>query len=186
MITFGYKNRFSGFVRALLALAVGVVMVVSKTNALELAVRIIAAFLVATGIVTFFLGLKAKQNGQASLLSVNASVDVVLGILLFLFPGFVVNIMIYIIGFALLAFGLFQIISLVSIIRVAQVKAWSFIMPCLVVVAGGFLISKPSFIGEAIGIVAGVALIVYGASELLSTWKMRKVIDEYENQVDEQ
>ena len=94
--------------------------------------------------------------------------------------------MIYIIGFALLAFGLFQIISLVSIIRVAQVKAWSFIMPCLVVVAGGFLISKPSFIGEAIGIVAGVALIVYGASELLSTWKMRKVIDEYENQVDEQ
>ena len=169
MITFGYKNRFSGFVRALLALAVGVVMVVSKTNALELAVRIIAAFLVATGIVTFFLGLKAKQNGQASLLSVNAIVDVVLGILL-----------------ALLAFGLFQIISLVSIIRVAQVKAWSFIMPCLVVVAGGFLISKPSFIGEAIGIVAGVALIVYGASELLSTWKMRKVIDEYENQVDEQ
>ena len=78
MITFGYKNRFSGFVRALLALAVGVVMVVSKTNALELAVRIIAAFLVATGIVTFFLGLKAKQNGQASLLSVNAIVDVVL------------------------------------------------------------------------------------------------------------
>ena len=43
MITFGYKNRFSGLIRAFLALAVGVVMVVSKTNALELAVRIISA-----------------------------------------------------------------------------------------------------------------------------------------------
>ena len=63
MITFGYKNRFSGLIRALLALAVGIVMVVSKTNALELAVRIIAAFLLATGLVTFFLGLKSKQNG---------------------------------------------------------------------------------------------------------------------------
>ena len=59
-------------------------------------------------------------------------------------------------------------------------------MPCLVVLAGGFLVAKPSFIGEAIGVVAGVALIVYGASELLSTWKMRKAINEYENQVDEQ
>ena len=180
MITFGYKNRFSGLIRALLALAVGVVMVVSKTNALELAVRIIAAFLLATGFVTFFLGLRAKQNGETSLLSVNAIVDILLAILLFLFPGFVVNIMIYIIGFALLAFGLFQIIALVSAIRAARVKAWSFIMPCLVVLAGGFLVAKPSFIGEAIGVVAGVALIVYGASELLSTWKMRKAINEYE------
>ena len=42
---------------------------------------------------------------------------------------------------------------------------------------------------------AGVALIIYGASELLSSWKMRKAIDEYEvkfpkgddnNDVDEQ
>ena len=58
MITFGYKNRFSGLIRALFAIAVGVVMVVSKTNALVLAIRIIAAFLVATGVVTFFLGMK--------------------------------------------------------------------------------------------------------------------------------
>ena len=48
------------------------------------------------------------------------------------------------------------------------------------VVAGVFLVARPSFVGEAIGIVAGAALIVYGASELVSTWKMRKVIDEYE------
>ena len=30
------------------------------------------------------------------------------------------------------------------------------------------------------GTVAGAALIVYGASELLSSWKMRKAIDEFE------
>jgi hypothetical protein len=27
---------------------------------------------------------------------------------------------------------------------------------------------------------AGVALIVYGASELLSSWKMKQAVDEYE------
>lgn len=180
MITFGYKNKFSGIIRAVLAIAVGVVMVVSRANALELAVQIIAAFLVATGVVTFLLGLKTKEGGENKLMNVNAIVDVLLGVLLFFFPGFVVNIMIYIIGFALIAFGLFQVAALVSAIRVSQVGFGSFILPVLVIVAGGFLVARPSFIGETIGIVAGAALIVYGASELLSTWKMRKAIDEYE------
>ena len=180
MITFGYKNRFSGLIRALLAIAIGVVMVASKTNALELAVRIIAAFLVATGVVTFILGLKTRKGGENNLMSVNAVVDVFLGVLLFFFPGFVVNIMIYIIGFALLAFGLFQVIALISAVRVYKVGVWSFVLPALVVIAGGFLVARPSFIGEAMGVVAGAALIVYGVSELLSTWKMRKAIDEYE------
>lgn len=182
MITFGYKNRFSGLIRALFAIAVGVVMVVSKTNALELAVRIIAAFLVATGVVTFFLGLKGRSGGENNLMTVNAVVDVLLGILLFLFPSFVVNIMIYIIGFALLGFGLFQIIALVSAIRVYHVGLWSFVMPVIVVIAGGFLVARPSFIGEAIGIVAGVSLIIYGASELVSSWKMRKAIDKMDTE----
>jgi hypothetical protein len=35
-------------------------------------------------------------------------------------------------------------------------------------------------VGEAIGVVAGACLIVYGVSELLSSWKMKKAIDEYE------
>ena len=46
--------------------------------------------------------------------------------------------------------------------------------------AGVFLITKPDFVGETIGVIAGAALIVYGASELLSSWKMKKAIDEYE------
>ena len=50
----------------------------------------------------------------------------------------------------------------------------------LVVLAGGFLLARPSFVGEAIGAFAGAALIVYGASELLSSWKMNKVMKEYE------
>ena len=187
MITFGYKNKFSGLVRAFLAIAVGVVMVASKTNALELAVRIIAAFLLATGVVTFFLGMKSKQNGEASLLSVNSIVDVLLGVLLFMFPGFVVNIMIYIIGFVLLLFGLFQLLALLSAFKAAHFSLASFIMPVLVVVAGGFLVARPSFIGEAIGVIAGISLILYGISELLSTWKMRKAMGNMGDQtVDDQ
>ncbi len=180
MITFGYKNRFNGPLRALTAIAIGVVMVISKTNALELAVRIIAAFLLASGIVSLIVGYRNRSNGTMSLMGFNGVVDIILGLVLFMFPGFVAGLLIYLIAFVLICFGLFQIIGLLSANRVMSVGLWSFVMPFLVLAAGVFLMTKPAFVGEAIGMVAGASLIVYGASELLSSWKMRKAIDEYE------
>lgn len=180
MITFGYKNKFSGLLRALTAIAVGVVMVASKTNALELAVQIIAAFLLASGLVSLLVGYKNRQNGTMGLMGFNGGVDIVLGIILFLFPGFVAGFMIFIIGIVLLGFGLFQLIALVSANRVMKVGGGSFILPAVVFLAGFFLVMRPSFVGEAMGVIAGAALIIYGVSELLSSWKMKKAIDEYE------
>lgn len=180
MITFGYKNRLNGPLRAAVAIAVGVVMVVSKANALELAVRIIAALLVASGLVSFFYGYLKRNEGAMSLWGFNAVVDVVLGVLIFLFPGVVANLIIYIVGFILLGFGLFQMITLVSANRVIGLGVGSFILPALVTLAGGFLLARPSFVGEAIGVFAGAALIIFGASELLSSWKMKKAMDEYD------
>lgn len=180
MITFGYKNRFNGPLRALTAIAIGVVMVVSKTNALSLAVRIIAAFLVASGLVSLIVGYRNRQNGTFALMGTNAAVDIFLGLMLFLFPGFFAGLLVYLIAFALLGFGIFQLITLGSANRVMKVGAMAFILPVIVLFCGMFLLVNPSFIGEAVGIVAGAALIVYGVSELLSSWKMKKAIDEYE------
>ena len=180
MITFGYKNRLNGPLRAAVAIAVGVVMVVSKANALELAVRIIAALLVASGLVSFFYGYLKRNEGAMSLWGFNAVVDVVLGVLILLFPGVVANLIIYIVGFILLGFGLFQMITLISANRVIGLGVGSFILPALVTLAGGFLLARPSFVGEAIGVFAGAALIIFGASELLSSWKMKKAMDEYD------
>lgn len=180
MITFGYKSRFNGPLRALTAIAIGVVMVVSKTDALSLAVRIIAAFLVASGLVSLIVGYRNRENGTFALMGTNAAVDIFLGLMLFLFPGFFAGLLVYLIAFALLGFGIFQLVTLSSANRVMKVGAMAFILPALVLFCGMFLLVNPSFIGEAIGIVAGAALIVYGVSELLSSWKMKKAIDEYE------
>ena len=195
MITFGYNSRFKGPLRALTALAIGVVMVVSKTNALNLAVQIIAAFLIASGIVTLAVGYKHRVNGTFPLMVANTVVDILLALVLFVFPGFFANLLVYLIAFALICFGIFQLISLGSASRVFGVGVFAFILPAIVLMSGLFLIFNPSFLGSAVGVVAGVALIIYGASELLSSWKMRKAMDEYDikfpkgtenNDVDEQ
>lgn len=180
MITFGYKSRFNGPLRALTALAIGVVMVVSKANALNLAVRIIAAFLIASGLVSFFVGYRNRQNGAFSLMGVNTVVDILLGLMLFLFPGFFAGLLVYLIAFALLGFGIFQLVTLISANRVFSVGVMAFVLPVLVLFSGMLLLVNPAFLGETVGIIAGIALIVYGVSELFSSWKMRKAIDEYE------
>ena len=186
MITFGYRNRLNGPLRAIVAIIIGIIMVVSRTNALELAVRIIAALLVASGLVSFIYGYIKRADGAMGLMGFNAVVDILLGILIFLFPGAVANILIYIVGFLLLGFGIFQILSLLSANRVLRLGLVSFVLPFVVTAAGAFLIARPAFLGEAIGICAGVSLIIYGVSELLSSKRMRKAMDESENEVDEQ
>ena len=182
MITFGYKNRFGGLLRALAAIAIGIVMVVSRTDAMVLAVRIIAAFLLASGIVSLLVGYKERQNNRMPLMGVNGFVDILIALLVFIFPQVVANLIVYLIGFALLGFGIFQLIALASANKVMKVGGLAFVMPVLVLLAGAFLLARPTFIGTAVGTVAGVALIVYGVSELLSSWKMKKAMDEYDIQ----
>ena len=113
-------------------------------------------------------------------MGVNGIVDIVIALLVFIFPNFVAGLIVSLIGFVLIGFGLFQLITLASANKVLKVGVAAFVMPILVLLAGAFLLARPTFIGSAVGVVAGAALIVYGASELLSSWKMKKAIDEYE------
>ena len=57
MITFGYNTRFSAPLRALLFIAVGALMIWAKADAMELVVKIMAAFMLAAGLVSMVVGL---------------------------------------------------------------------------------------------------------------------------------
>jgi uncharacterized membrane protein HdeD (DUF308 family) len=112
-------------------------------------------------------------------MSFNALVDIIIGIVLFSAPGFVAKFIIYLIGFVLLGFGIMQILALFSAKRVMGLGLGAFILPTVVTLVGGFLLFNP-FAESVMVMIAGAAIIVYGASELLSSWKMKKAIDEYE------
>lgn len=180
MFTFGYSNRLSGPMRALVAVAIGVIMVVYNEQAMNIVVKIIAALIFASGIVSLVVGLKKKNDNTSRLMNFNAVVDLVIAALLFMFNGFVANLIIYLIGFALLGFGLFQILALFGASRVMKLGFWPFVMPFLVTGAGIFLLFNPEWTKSSISLFAGIALLIYGVSELLSSWKVKKAIDEYE------
>ena len=54
--------------RALIALVIGIMMVVSPANALTTVVKIIAAFMLASGVVSLVVGLKDKEKGSLPLM----------------------------------------------------------------------------------------------------------------------
>ena len=179
MITFGYKSRLTGPLKALAALIVGIMMVVNPDNAFASVVKLIAVFLLASGLVSLFVGLKDKKNSALPLMMFNAAANICIGLLLFIFPGFVAKFIIYLIGFALLVFGIMQLVTLFSTRGVVAMGVLAYVLPALVTMLGAFMLFNP-FAESVMSTMAGVALIIYGASELLSSWKMKKAVEEYE------
>jgi uncharacterized membrane protein HdeD (DUF308 family) len=173
MITFGYNGRFSSPIRALLFVAMGVLMIVAKADAMQMVVKIFAAFILAAGVVSVFVGFKQKKAGTMPLSFFNALINIVIAGLLFVFAPIVSKFVSYLLGFVLFGFGLFQLSVLLSMRKSVKVSFVAYLLPVLVTVAGLLIFFYPGFFGKSLGLIAGIALIVYGASDLISAFKMK-------------
>ena len=178
MITFGYNSKFSSILRSLSAIAIGLVMVVS-TNATVTVVKIIAAFLFAAGVVSFIYGYVNRKNGAMTLMSVNAAVDIVIGLLLYLFPTAVAGVIVTLIGVAVLIFGIIQLIVLTGTMSLVGMGGFSLIL-CIFALIGGITLLFNPFSERVMSLLAGILLIVYGVSDLISMFRVIKDREAYE------
>lgn len=178
MITFGYNNKFSSILRSLAAIAIGLVMVCA-TDATTTVVQIIAAFLFAAGIVSFAYGFANRKSGTFGLMTVNAVVDIVIGLILFLWPGFVAGVIVTIIGIVILAFGVIQILALAGTMSLLGSGGLNILLAFLAIAGGIVLIFNP-FSERVMSILAGVFLIYYGITDLISMRRVSKAKKEYE------
>ncbi len=179
MFTFGYKTKYSSIVRAVAALGIGLVMI-GGTNAPETVVRIIACFLLATGIVSFAFGvIRHKKENSLLLLTINAVVDIVLALILFINPGLIAKFMVVGIGIVLLVLGAMQLLVLWGAASLTGTGSTMTLFPVLALVGGGFLLFSP-FGVKVMSVIAGCLLVVYGVSELMSIGKVSKAKTAYE------
>ncbi len=178
MIDFGYKSKFSSILRALAAIGIGLVMVFS-TDATVQVVKIIAAFLFAAGVVSFAYGYVHRKEGALSLMSLNAVVDIIIGLLLYCWPGWVAGAIVTIVGIVILIFGLMQMFALVGTMSLLGSGAFALVLSVIAVVGGVMCLFNP-FSERIMSIMAGVFLIFYGVSELVSMRRVAKAKHEYE------
>ena len=174
MITFGYNNKFSTALRALAAIGIGLVMVFS-TEATVNVVKIIAAFLFAAGMVSLGYGFAHGKSGAM----VNAVVDIVICLLLFCFPNVVAGAIVTVIGIVILLFGILQLIVLGGTMSLVGMGGFSLILSILAVIGGITLLFNP-FSERIMSVLAGIFLIFYGISELISMRRVSKAKVEYE------
>ena len=177
MIGFGYKSRFSAPLRALLFVALGVLMIVAKADAMQMVVKIVAAFILAAGIVSVFVGFRQRKDGTMPLSFFNAVTNVVIAVLLFTFSEFVAGFVSYLLGFVLFGFGLFQIFALLSVRTKVKFSIAAYLTPLAVAAIGTLIFLSPKFLGQSLGLIAGIALIIYGISDLISAFKVRSAIE---------
>ncbi|MBQ5943776.1 MAG: DUF308 domain-containing protein [Bacteroidales bacterium] len=174
MITFGYKSKLSSILRACAAIGIGLVMILA-TDATVTVVKIVAAFLMVVGVVSLVVGLIDRKTGSLPLLGTNAVVDLVLGVLLFLYPTQVAGFIVYAIGAVLIIFGILQLIVLIGALSLIGGGFLTLVLSICAIIGGIILVFNP-FTMKVMSILAGAALIVYGVQELMSAWKVRKAV----------
>lgn len=179
MFTFGYKTTLSSILRSLASIGIGLVMIFDN-EASETVVKVVAAFLFASGLVSLVYGfIRNKKEGLLPLMAVNAVVDILIGVLLFLNPGWVAGFIITLIGIVLILFGGLQLLALAGTMSLLGTGFGTLILSVCAVVGGAFLLFSP--FGERImGLCAGSFLVLYGVSELISSWRIRKAKEAYE------
>lgn len=121
----------------------------------------------------FTYGYKNKKESI-----IRALICLVVGILLLVFPDATVSILfVRLIGVALTIFGIVELIALVSVMSLVGMGFMTLVLAGGAVLLGVLLIFSP-FGQTVMNYIAGVALAWYGASDLISSWKIRQGIDE--------
>lgn len=174
MLIFRQDNKASGTIKALLAIAFGVFLIVTKANAMTLVVQVIAIGMMALGVIPVLLSLRYPV---LQMLASGAFFRVLIGALLFYFAGPVSSVLRYFLGGLLCFFGLSQIMAIVS--RYSLSRGFlPFILPVMTLSLGALFFSEELIGNDIMGLLAGIAFIMYGASKILSVfdinWRRKK------------
>ena len=137
-------------VRAVLALALGAVMVIWPGTAIETVIRVIGAVLVVIGGVSLALSYTEREDGHTNIMSFNGLFDVVFGLVLIIFPAFFAGLSMYLFGAVMLIFGVGQIVNLIAVRKKVEIGAVWFVAPFVVAVFGVVMLFMRQWQGKPI------------------------------------
>jgi uncharacterized membrane protein HdeD (DUF308 family) len=164
-------NNLSAIIKAVVAVALGVFLIVTKANAMELVVQIIAGGIIGVNVVAFLISLKfpAMQMSSGSLMSV------LIALLLFSFSGPISAVLRYILGGFLFLAGGSQIFALMNARSAYGMGVLSLVMPVLMLLGGCLFFSEELIGNDVMGLMVGVAIIMYGVSKLITIIRLNRV-----------
>ena len=104
--------------------------------------------------------------------------SIILGIILFLMPGTFVKWLLYILAIILILGAINLMMTLISVRKFCIMPSGYWVMPVLVLLAGVFILFKNEEAAKLPVIVMGIAMIVYGITEIVNSLAINKVRNE--------
>lgn len=157
------KFLSAGIIAALL----GVLLCVYRSGILDILFTLLGAVLIVWGIVDIVLPLAKKQSLDDNTLLM-AIAKILVGVLFIVGGWIFVDVLLYIAGAVLIAYGVYMIITGAR----AHVMPTTYITPALLIAVGILIIVSP--LVDVLFIVAGVAAIIYGVWLIVSAFVFSK------------
>jgi uncharacterized membrane protein HdeD (DUF308 family) len=133
-----------------------------------LIVKIIGTLILITGGVSLIISNK-NSSVSKGLLSANGIFDIIFGILLLIFPQFFASLLVYLLGFILVVFGIGQIASVVISRSNVGTSLLFLIFPAILTTIGVTFLFNPFNSLEVILRIFGAALILLGINNAISS-----------------
>lgn len=172
-----FKMSSNGFIRAAVALVLGVLLIIWPDSAVNTIVIVIGASLIASGISSLVLAFKTqKEDAKANMMYVNSIINFIFGLLLVLMPSFFISIIMFLFGAILLFFGIGQLISLSRVRQFSPLPWFFYIAPVAVLICGVVIFFNPFKTMTALFVFFGFVLVFYAVSEIISTIRIRVVL----------
>lgn len=194
MITLGFKNERSTYMRALIAFALGVVFIVFAlllgANAWKFVVKIagVGSMLLGAVLVANALVLKGKSESKAwtatlTWMTSSGVLTVLMGIALFCFAAQIATFFALLVGILSLVAGLYQIVLLASTSKLVKVSPLLFILPCTLAICGAvvLLFWKKTQFNMVIGCMTGATFILYALADIVTQLRVRKILKQMED-----
>ncbi len=163
--------------RFLFALIVGLILVIWPNDAANFIVITIGVLFLITGIISVigYAVSRSKKNAPTTRMPFEGVGSLLFGLWLVIMPGFFTNIIMFLLGFILILAGIFQIATLASARKSANIPAALFIIPSLVLIAGVIVVLSPTDAVHTAFLIIGVSSLIYSVSELINMFKFNKV-----------
>lgn len=161
--------------RGIISILIGVTIFAVPGLTLSLIIQILGGFLLVDGIVNLMLDKLKKTQDQAAIMIVPRGIpNIIFGLILLIFPTFIISIFVFLIGFVLIFAGGSQLVAQLSN-RSLLGFSWVYtVFAIIALIAGIFLFLKPFESAETMMKFIAAIIAIYGIGELYWSFKLRK------------
>ena len=179
----------SSFFRAICAIAIGILLIKYPDNTVTWITVAIGVLFFISGIISLVVYLNARKHvseykitdaegnvvaGERPTFPIVGVGSIILGAILALTPNIFITALMYIIGGILILGAINQFMNLLSARSFGKIGFGYWIFPCVILLAGIFVMLKPLAPVQMAMVVLGWCTLLYGVTELINALKIHR------------